>query len=57
MEAKKKLSKKKNIFGACNLCEAICGIEYQVFQNKIQTLKGDPKDPLSKGHLCPKALV
>ena len=55
MEAKKKLSKKKNIFGVCNLCEAICGIEYQVFQNKIQTLKGDPKDPLSKGHLCPKA--
>ncbi len=55
MEAKKKLSKKKSLYGVCNLCEAICGLEYEVFQNKIQTLKGDTKDPLSKGHLCPKA--
>lgn len=45
----------------CNICEAMCGIEvkYTEQENKKQiiSIKGDKKDPFSKGHMCPKALA
>jgi len=41
---------------ACNLCEAICGLEIKTVENQIISIKGDKNDPLSKGHICPKAL-
>lgn len=45
-------------FRACNLCEAICGLEITVSNtNEILTIKGDPLDPLSRGHICPKAVA
>lgn len=40
---------------ACNLCEAICGLEITVENNKVTHIVGDKNDPLSKGYLCPKA--
>ncbi|CRK59756.1 Formate dehydrogenase-O, major subunit [Alloactinosynnema sp. L-07] len=42
---------------ACSLCEAICGLEVQTNANSVVSIHGDPKDPLSRGHLCPKALA
>lgn len=42
-------------YRACNLCEAICGLEITVKDNKVVTIKGDRNDPFSKGHICPKA--
>jgi len=42
---------------ACNLCEAICGLEITVQSNEIVSIKGDKNDPLSKGHICPKAIA
>lgn len=42
---------------ACNLCEAICGLEIQVSEAEIHSVKGDPLDPLSQGHICPKAVA
>ncbi|MFT6904342.1 MAG: anaerobic selenocysteine-containing dehydrogenase [Oleiphilaceae bacterium] len=44
-------------YRTCNLCEAMCGIAIQVEHNKIVSIKGDPDDPFSKGHICPKALA
>ena len=41
-------------FRACNLCEAICGLEITVAEGAITDLRGDPLDPLSHGHICPK---
>jgi anaerobic selenocysteine-containing dehydrogenase len=41
-------------FRACNLCEAICGLEITVADGAITDLRGDPLDPLSHGHICPK---
>src|SRR5690606_40437306 len=41
----------------CNLCEAMCGIEITHEQGRILSIKGDPHDPLSKGHICPKAVA
>jgi anaerobic selenocysteine-containing dehydrogenase len=41
-------------FRACNLCEAICGLEITVANGAVTDLRGDPLDPLSHGHVCPK---
>ena len=42
---------------ACNLCEAICGLEIKLEDGQIRSIKGDQQDPISKGHICPKAVV
>ncbi|MES2683407.1 MAG: molybdopterin oxidoreductase family protein [Pseudomonadota bacterium] len=44
-------------YGACNLCEAICGLEFKVRGTEILQIKGDVADPLSRGHICPKAVA
>src|ERR1700676_5071222 len=41
-------------FRACNLCEAICGLEITVANGAITDLRGDALDPLSHGYICPK---
>jgi anaerobic selenocysteine-containing dehydrogenase len=41
-------------FRACNLCEAICGLEITLENGAITGLRGDALDPLSHGHICPK---
>ena len=42
-------------YRSCNLCEAMCGLEIKLENNEIQSIKGDEKDPFSKGFICPKA--
>ncbi|MGH8528238.1 MAG: molybdopterin oxidoreductase family protein [Nevskiales bacterium] len=44
-------------YGACNLCEAICGLEFKIRDGVILSIKGDDQDPLSRGHICPKAVA
>lgn len=44
-------------YGACNLCEAICGLEFRVRDGHITSIRGDDADPLSRGHICPKAVA
>ncbi len=44
-------------FGTCPLCEAMCGIEIRVDGGQILSIRGDEADPLSRGHLCPKAVA
>lgn len=39
----------------CTLCEAMCGIEVTVVGDEVTSIRGDKKDPLSRGHICPKA--
>ncbi|MFT4762314.1 MAG: anaerobic selenocysteine-containing dehydrogenase [Paraglaciecola sp.] len=41
----------------CNLCEAMCGLEIQHQNGEILSIKGDKNDPLSRGHICPKAVA
>ncbi len=43
--------------GVCNLCEAICGLEITLDQGRITGIRGNPDDPLSRGHICPKAVA
>jgi len=42
---------------ACNLCEAICGLEIRVSGDEILSIRADEADPLSQGHICPKAVA
>lgn len=47
----------RTVHRACNLCEAICGLEIQVDGPKILSIRGDGADPFSRGHICPKAVA
>jgi anaerobic selenocysteine-containing dehydrogenase len=40
--------------GVCNLCEAICGLLLTVEDGRVTAIRGNPDDPLSRGHICPK---
>lgn len=42
---------------ACHLCEAICGLEIRVRDGQVTSIRGDAADPLSRGHICPKAVA
>lgn len=42
-------------YRACNLCEALCGIEIELDGDNIIAIRGDKNDPFSRGHICPKA--
>lgn len=44
-------------YRTCNLCEAMCGLEIEHRGEEILSIKGDKKDPFSRGHICPKALA
>ena len=44
-------------YRACHLCEAICGVLIETRGEEIVSIKGDPDDPLSRGHICPKAVA
>ena len=39
----------------CTLCEACCGIEVRVEDGRIAAIRGDARDPLSRGEICAKA--
>lgn len=46
---------------ACNLCEAICGLLLTIEQRPegpaVTGVRGNPDDPLSRGHVCPKGVA
>jgi anaerobic selenocysteine-containing dehydrogenase len=42
---------------SCNLCEAICGVLVTVEDGRVTDIRGDASDPLSRGHICPKAIA
>jgi anaerobic selenocysteine-containing dehydrogenase len=51
----------EKVLGACNLCEAICGLELTVERrpegDRVTGIRGNPDDPLSRGHICPKGVA
>ena len=42
---------------ACNLCEAICGLELTLTDGRVTAVRGNPDDPLSRGYICPKGVA
>jgi anaerobic selenocysteine-containing dehydrogenase len=43
------------VFRTCPLCEATCGLAIGIDGGQVQSVRGDPDDPFSRGYLCPKA--
>lgn len=41
----------------CNICEAMCGLIITHDESQVLSIKPDPDDPLSRGHICPKAVA
>ncbi len=41
----------------CTLCEAMCGITIRTEGRRVLDVRGDPDDPFSRGHICPKAVA
>ena len=41
----------------CVLCEASCGLEVKVDGPTVVSIRGHKEDPLSRGHICPKAIA
>lgn len=44
-------------YRTCNICEASCGVVIEHQGDTILSIKGDRDDPLSEGHICPKAVA
>lgn len=42
--------------GTCTLCEAACGIVVEVEGRRVLSVRGDEKDPMSQGYVCPKVI-
>ncbi|MCA9551857.1 MAG: molybdopterin-dependent oxidoreductase, partial [Myxococcales bacterium] len=40
----------------CHLCEAMCGVTVTLEGRRVLQVRGDPDDPFSRGHVCPKAV-
>ncbi|GAA4806632.1 molybdopterin-dependent oxidoreductase [Nocardioides caeni] len=41
----------------CNLCEATCGLILTIEDGRVSSVRGNPDDPLSRGHICPKGVA
>lgn len=41
----------------CDICLAACGMEVEVEDNQIVSLRGDVDHPLTRGFLCPKGMA
>ncbi len=51
----------RTALAACNLCEAICGLELTIEDRAdgphVLSIRGNADDPLSRGHICPKGVA
>ncbi len=46
----------ETIHHTCTLCEAGCGLTFEVADNRIQSVRPDEEDVFSKGFVCPKGV-
>lgn len=42
------------VYRTCSLCEAACGLAFEVDGDRIVSVRGDEDDVLSHGYICPK---
>ena len=47
----------QTIFRTCTLCEATCGLAFEVEDNRIRSVRADADDVFSKGYVCPKGIA
>ncbi len=46
----------RTVHRTCHLCEACCGLEFLVEDDKILSVRPDADDPFSRGYACPKGV-
>jgi anaerobic selenocysteine-containing dehydrogenase len=51
------MSDLKTQYRTCNICEAMCGLIVTHDDTEVHAIKANPADPLSRGHICPKAIA
>jgi anaerobic selenocysteine-containing dehydrogenase len=47
----------RTVFRSCTLCEAACGLRFEVEGDRITSVRPDPDDVLSHGYVCPKGVA
>jgi anaerobic selenocysteine-containing dehydrogenase len=45
------------VFHTCSLCEATCGLKFEVEDNRILSVRPDDDDVFSQGYVCPKGIA
>jgi len=48
------MSGARTAYRTCPLCEATCGLEISVVDDRVVRIRGDREDVFSKGFICPK---
>ncbi|HBZ72833.1 MAG TPA: dehydrogenase, partial [Deltaproteobacteria bacterium] len=48
---------RRTVYRTCTLCEATCGLLFEVDGDRILSVRPDPDDPISKGYACPKGMA
>src|SRR5262245_13322630 len=49
------MPERRTVHRVCPFCEATCGLAVEVAGEAILPVRGDAKDPFSRGFICPKA--
>ena len=47
----------ETVYRTCTLCEATCGLKFEVEDNTIVSVRPDDDDVFSKGYVCPKGIA
>ncbi len=51
------MGERRKVISSCLGCIGNCGMIYEVEDDKIIKIQGNPESPLTKGHVCPKGLA
>ena len=47
----------RTVYRGCTLCEATCGLRFEVEGDRIVSVRGDEDDVFSHGYVCPKGVA
>jgi anaerobic selenocysteine-containing dehydrogenase len=47
----------QTVYRTCTLCEAMCGLAFEVENNRILAVRPDDDDVFSHGYICPKGVA
>jgi anaerobic selenocysteine-containing dehydrogenase len=47
----------QTVFATCSLCEATCGLKFEVEDNRVLSVRPDDDDVFSQGYVCPKGIA
>jgi anaerobic selenocysteine-containing dehydrogenase len=50
-------TRRRTVFRSCSLCEAMCGLRFEVEDDRIVSVRPDDDDVFSHGYVCPKGIA